>query len=103
MRGVKPQNTAFDAKSKDALDACALHPAGRARVPGPTTTPDMAGCGVDLGGDDIGLHLCMSMRVRAWLIGYSIQHRRGSTALIYVKCSGAPVPDCPDAGEPSCP
>jgi len=71
--GVKIQGTALDAKSKDALDAGALHPAGRAGIPSPATAPDVAGSGVDVGGDDIGLHLAVHVDSSAGVVARLLQ------------------------------
>src|SRR5271168_5389144 len=39
--GVEMQESAADAQPQNALDAGALHPTGRARVPRPAATSDM--------------------------------------------------------------
>src|SRR5271154_6043518 len=47
---VEIQERALDMQPQDAFDTGPLHPAGRAGIPAPTTTPDMGGGGVDIGG-----------------------------------------------------
>src|SRR3954468_17807706 len=44
-------------ESENHLERRPVHPARRARVPGPPTAAEMSLCGIDIGGDDVRLDL----------------------------------------------
>src|ERR1700683_2818104 len=51
-------------KSKDALKACAIHPAGSAGIPGPAATADVRSDGVHVRRNNVGFDL-VAMHVGA--------------------------------------
>ena len=57
MHGSRRRRSPSQTQSQDALDAGALHPSGRAGVPGPAAASDMRRRRIDIGGDDVGLDL----------------------------------------------
>ena len=54
--GLEMQLVHFQAQAQQGFDDEAVHPAGRAGVPGPAAAAGVGRQGIDVGGDDIGLH-----------------------------------------------
>ncbi len=55
--GIKPQRSALNADTQNLLYTCPIHPAGRARVPGPAASPHVWRNGVDIRTHHIRFHL----------------------------------------------
>src|SRR4030095_15645698 len=53
--GIDEEGRAAKAKAQQPLDARAIHPAGRARVPAPSAAPQVGRLGVDVTRDDVRL------------------------------------------------
>src|ERR1700728_2048656 len=62
--GTQKQGLSLYAKSKDRLEAGAIHPAARARIPRPTPAPDVRSDGIHVCGDDVRFNL-VAVRIGA--------------------------------------
>ena len=69
MQGSRWRELSSQAEAEDPLDAGAVHPARRPRVPRPAAAPHVRRHGVDVGGGDVGLDLvAMDARARAGVV-----------------------------------
>ena len=74
MDGAIPSRVPARREPEDRFHADPIHPAGRARVPGPAAAADVRRRRVDVGGHDVGFGAVALRRrraSRAWLIGLS--------------------------------
>ena len=74
--GGKGQHRPRAAQAQQPVDAGAVHPAGRPRVPGPAATPLMRRGGIDIGGYDIGLDLVAGRRLWGQRVVDGVEQRK---------------------------
>src|SRR5690242_7548704 len=61
--GLDGDELTLAADTENAFDAGAIHPGGRAGVPGPTAASDMRCDGIDVRSHDVGLHFVAAGRL----------------------------------------
>ena len=79
--GIDHQDGAFAANAQDPFDPGAVHPAGRARVPGPAAPAHVGRDRIHVGGDDVGLDLVALGRRRCQGMVDGVQQREQSGGL----------------------
>src|SRR5581483_10994447 len=55
--GIEVKRFPLQAQSENPFEACPVHPTCRARIPSPSAPPDMRGCRIDIGANNIWLDL----------------------------------------------
>ena len=64
--GIEKQATCPAPETPESIRGRAVHPSGRAGVPGPSAAPDMRRHGIEIGADDIGLDL-VAVALASWV------------------------------------
>src|SRR5665213_2685102 len=85
---VEEQGRSLQVESENPLEASAVHPSGRAGVPGPSATSDIGGRGIEVTASDVGLDLVAVNCVGRARMIYGVQDREQLASLIAVAENG---------------